>query len=412
VQRFSASIVAAAWTLASVAAGVLAAVLLHYAIGIAILLLLLAVAAGAPAVARANWGDFFRWWRLQTRPVGKGTAVASANAAWPALRRALHPDYVWVTYPGTDEHKRAYFPPWVERVLRPVFPTGVMRFGRYWGMVVSSLATAESLEGSPEQMRGLLEELKGQFPGVPVALAGRLPSIAASTGVGLEPPFTHGDRGTVCAMIGSAREAARVLGHDPGTVTFAVVGSKGFIGSRLVKSLAGEFGGVIALDSRYEERSRGDDGVLYTNRPEDLSEAEALFVLTPKGGDMEVLAPHVSPGAVVADDTHPEMPESLRARLAERGATVLKATLGDERFRFVPPIPGFRADDIPGCILEALVIIQRGERVLETQEAFNRAADELGFRARLAPHRGGRRRGGTSGDVAGARIPSRAAAAG
>jgi hypothetical protein len=102
---------------------------------------------------------------------------------------------------------------------------------------------------------------------------------------------------------------------------------------------------------------------------------------------MESLVPHIAPGAIVADDTHPEMPEYLRVRIEERGATVLKATLADERFRCVPPIPDFRADDIPGCILEVLVILQRGTEVLESQEAFNRAAQELGFGARLAPHR-------------------------
>jgi len=389
---------------ASVAAGVAAAMLAQLAVGIALAVVLFALGAAGPAIRRADWRGFRRWWRLQTRPLGKGTAVASANAAWPALRRALRPDYVWVMYPGTEDHKRAYMPPWVERTLRPIFPTGVMRFGRYWGMVVASLATAETLERSPERMRSLLEDLRGQFPEVPIALAGRLPSIAASTGVGLGRPFTEGHRGTVCAMTGAAREAARVLGRDPAQITFAVVGSKGFIGARLVDCLAREFGTVIALDSRYEGREHGENGVLHTNRPEDLASAEALFVLTPKGADMDELAPHIASGAVVADDTHPEMPEPLRTALQERGATVLKATLGDERFRFVPPIPDFRADDIPACILEALVIVQRGEEVVSTQEAFDRAANELGFRARLAPHRNSRARSDAVPEVAGPRV--------
>ncbi|HLL86081.1 MAG TPA: hypothetical protein VK387_02080 [Thermoleophilaceae bacterium] len=176
--------------------------------------------------------------------------------------------------------------------------------------------------------------------------------------------------------------------------------------------LAREFGTVIALDSRYEGRGHGENGVLHTNRPEDLAAAEALFVLTPKGADMDELAPHIAPGAVVADDPHPEMPERLRARLRERGATVLKATLGDERLRFVPPIPDFRADDIPACILEALVIVQRGEEVLSMQEAFDRAATELGFRARLAPHRNSRARSDRVPAVAGPRVVPGTAAGG
>lgn len=356
-------------------------------LGLVACLAVLGVGAVAPAVWRIDWREFRVWWRFQTRPLGKGTAVASLSAVWPPLRRLLRPDYVWVTYPGTDAHKRAYFPPWVERLLRPVFPTGVMRFGRYWGVVVSGLASAETLERSPETLQTLLSELRKQFRNnPPIALAGRLPSLAATSGVGLSSPFTNGDRGTVCAMAGAAREAARLLGKQPADATLGVVGSKGFIGSKLVESLSGDFGRVVALDSRYESRSPDQNGVLHTNRSEDLGEAEVIFVLTPKGADMSSLAPHVARGAIVADDTHPEMPAELRAQIEVQGATVLKATLGDERFRFVPPIPDFRRDDIPGCILEALVIVQRGPEVLESQETFDRAAEELGFRARLAPH--------------------------
>ncbi len=110
------------------------------------------------------------------------------------------------------------------------------------------------------------------------------------------------------------------------------------------------------------------------------------MVLTARGSDTAGIAPHLRPGTVVADDTHPEMPEAIRDAMEERGATVLKATVADARIRFVPALPDFRADDIPGCLLEALVVVQRGEEVLESQAEFNRAAEELGFVARLTPH--------------------------
>ena len=102
--------------------------------------------------------------------------------------------------------------------------------------------------------------------------------------------------------------------------------------------LAREFGTVIALDSRYEGRGHGENGVLHTNRPEDLAAAEALFVLTPKGADMDELA--------------------------------------------------------------------------SMQEAFDRAATELGFRARLAPHRNSRARSDRVPAVAGPRVVPGTAAGG
>ena len=376
------------WVIAAVAVvtGLVLTLATDLAVGLSAVLLLSA-AGVAPRAHAVDWPGFWRWWGLQTRPLGKGTVIASVNAIWPPLRRVLRPDYLFVIYPGQERHKRLYFPPWVERTLRPLFPSGVIRFGRYWGMMVSGVATAEDLESSPERMRALLEEAHGQFPGVEViALGGRLPSIAAKSGVGLEPPFVHGNRGTVCAMVGAARELAHLLGKPPAEVAIGLVGSGGFIGSRLLASLKGEFSRVIALDPRFRGERSEDESVLYTDRPEDLVEAEAVVVLSARGADTATLVQHLAPGAVLADDTHPEIPLAIRAAMEQRGATVLKATMADERIRILPRIPNFRADDIPGCLLEALVVVERGSEVLETQEGFNEAAAELGFRARLAPY--------------------------
>ena len=116
---------------------------------------------------------------------------------------------------------------------------------------------------------------------------------------------------SMCA--GQGRDLLEVLADHP---------RRDDVRARLVESLAQEFAAVIGLDSRHEERFGGVGHVLYTNLPEDLVAADAIFVLTRRGADMEALAPHVSPGTVIADDTHPEMPASLRARLEERGASV------------------------------------------------------------------------------------------
>ena len=89
---------------------------------------------------------------------------------------------------------------------------------------------------------------------------------------------------------------------------------------------------------------------------------------------------------MLADDTHPEISAPLRRQIAARGATALKVTMSAGRFRTRPRVPMFRSDDIPGCLLEALVVLERGNAVLGSQASFDRAAHELGFRVRLAPH--------------------------
>jgi hypothetical protein len=319
--------------------------------------------------------------------IGQGTAFASLNLAWGGLRRVLKPDYVFVVYPGSEREKRVYFPEWAERLLRPLFPAGLMRFGDYWGLVVGGLATAESIEADPDRLHSLLEEAREEFPDVQViALAGRLPSIAARNGVTLEAPFTVGDRGTLCTMLGAAEEQARLLGKPAVEVTIAVPGGAGFIGRQLAEHLSPRFSRVIALDPRYRSERRWEGNVLYTDRPGDIAEAEAVLVMTGRGDDAAGLVPFVSAGAVVADDTHPQMPARVRTALAEAGATVLRASVSNTAFRMTPPLPLMRPGHTPGCLLEALVVVHGGPDVLSSQDAFDGAAADLGFRASLSPH--------------------------
>ena len=113
---------------ATLAVGLALAVTVGVLLGIAAVLVVLGTAEFAPRVRRVDWRGFWSWWRLQTRPLGKGMALASASAAWPPLRQLLRPDFIFVLYPGTEAHKRHYFPPWVERTLRPVLPLLMLSF--------------------------------------------------------------------------------------------------------------------------------------------------------------------------------------------------------------------------------------------------------------------------------------------
>lgn len=315
-----------------------------------------------------------------------GAAFTAINVARGFIRRLLRPQYLWIAYPGTEQDKRQYFPERVERLLRPLFSTGLMRFGRYWGLMVAGKATAESLDDSPERLCELLDSARRDYPRVQViALAGRLPSLALKAGVPLDAPFTPGDKGTLCTMVMTARQQARLLDKPSGEVAVAVVGGAGFIGGRLVDELRREFRRVICLDPRFSER-REEENVLFSGESQDIAAAQAVLVLTGRGEQAASVIPFLSPGTVVADDTYPEMPRSVRDGMQQAGALVLKATMGDARFRIVPRIPFFRSDDIPGCVLEALVILEHGREVLCSQEAFNDAAAALGFAVRLAPH--------------------------
>ena len=337
--------------------------------------------------SNASAGEPAGSWRAPRRAIGLPTALALLNLAWRPLRRVLKPDYVFVVYPGDELDKRRYCPAWLERLLGPVVPSGISRFGGYWGLMVSGHATIESLESSPGRFQAILDDTTAEFPDVEViALGGRLPSLAHRAGVEIAGPFTQGRRGTLCAMAAASRELARLRGQEPAEMTIAVSGGAGFIGSQLVRELAHEFRSVIALDPRHVGAQRREGRILFTDRVEQIAAADGILVLTARGDDATAIVPFMTPGTVLADDTHPEIPGPLRRQIASRGVTALKVTMSADRFRTRPRVPMFQSDDIPGCLLEALVVLERGGAVLESQAGFDRAAHELGFRVRLSPH--------------------------
>ncbi len=172
--------------------------------------------------------------------------------------------------------------------------------------------------------------------------------------------------------MGAAREQARLLGKPPADVTIAIPGGAGLIGRQLVEELAKEFAAVVALDPRYADERRWEGNILYTDLAQDVGRADAVLVLTARGDQASSIVPFLTPGAVVADDTYPEVPLSLREEMEAAGATVLKAAVTDRRFRTLPRIPIFRDDEIPGCLLEAMVVADQGAEVLASQDGVQR----------------------------------------
>ncbi len=77
----------------ALAAGVALAVTLGLLLGLVAALVVLSAAELAPRVRRADWGGFWAWWRLQTRPPGKGaddpyvTAIRGVVRKWKLGRR-------------------------------------------------------------------------------------------------------------------------------------------------------------------------------------------------------------------------------------------------------------------------------------------------------------------------------------
>lgn len=305
---------------------------------------------------------------------------------WPLFRKTLKPDFIFLVY-GTRQDKDAYWPKRLEKFFRPVFPVGIIRRGKSWGLIAATTLSVRELLGHEGNLRRLLKDARSEFPNAKVfALAGQLPGFCSRENVSLPPQFVAGIRGTVYAMVSAARHLAEKVGKPAQEINFAVLGAGGTIGVPLIETLRREFGNVIAFDPRYRETPGQDGNVERTFDPLALTKADATLVLTVKGDDVMPYISHFRSGSQVADDTHPCMSAKTIRQLQSLGVNVWKATTEDLKLRMFPRLPNFRNDDTPGCLLEAVVCLLTGIDDRSSQEEFNRSAAKLGFKARLAPH--------------------------
>jgi hypothetical protein len=325
---------------------------------------------------------------LGLRRIGRYLLFATLYILWPILKHIPLYKTVFLVYPGTEKDKRGYWPKGLDRFFRTVVPLGFLRLGGKTEMYAATPNTFTEMREDPALLASVLASVRSEFPCAKIiALAGQLPSAAAKANLLVEP-LIPGHRGTRYAMFEACREAGIHVG-TPANLTIAVIGGAGYIGSRLCHDLKSLFDTVVSYDPRWKDTTPTGTlaGAICDHRPECVADADVIINLAPRGDDFASLVDYVRDGTFVIDDTHPYMHRAVRDRLAGRGVFVLKATMVDKTLRFIPRMPGFRGDDIPGCLLEARVVAAHGRIVLEGGQCnFNAAANITGFEVRLAPH--------------------------
>ena len=60
-----------------------------------------------------------------------------------------------------------------------------------------------------------------------------------------------------------------------------------------------------------------------------------------------------------------------------------KVATGIDSVKFIPKLPGYKADWIPGCCIESIIHSEFGNSSFSSQELFNKNAKNLGLRALL-----------------------------
>ncbi len=320
-------------------------------------------------------------------------AYLAMNTLWPIvflpvcklakrLGRTIF-KFIFLVYPGTLDQVKGYVPLWYRALASMISVIGVVT-GKYPGLVLTIPWTLEELEDENhrhERLARLARELTNLAENIgaeSVALAGRLPGVLLRNGYELKKPFIKGEKGAVFTVVETVRQA--LDGTDPATVRIAVLGGRGFVGTPVVTSLRQLGGKVIAVDPR----ARNGKG---TRDPLAVQNCDVVVVLTATGEQAETSVEYLKQGALVVDDTHPQLPRRIISAIKAKGGTVTKATLTLDGTRFLPRLPKWQPDWLPGCCVEAIVVAANNDTVIASQQDFDRLANKLGFQAIAVAHK-------------------------
>ncbi len=332
------------------------------------------------------------WQRLKARSKralwknARRFAILSANTYLRAPIHALaRPHFLFAVY-GNREQAASYFTPRMAQRMPPNLVIGFIRNQNMRGLLVASQFMEDELEADSEKVRLYLDQLQRDYPNVKrIALVGRLPNFVMKAGIEITEPLVEGSLGTRYMIWDVARQMRERPQYCQQT-SIVVLGGAGRIGNAVCQDLTGLYDKVIGFDPRYkEDREIATDRgtVLQTSSLSHLQDEKLYIGLTTHGDAVLELLQHITPGALIADDTHPCISLKARERLQEKQIAVEKVVLSHEEFLMWPRMPAWSNRDIPGCLVEALVLLRQPGAGEGEFSAFCQEAEFLGFTGRM-----------------------------
>jgi PilZ domain-containing protein len=335
----------------------------------------------APAWQRLLVNSRRRLWRDSRR-----FAVFFANTFLRSLIIKLtKPDFVFAVY-GNRRDADTYFSPELAKKMPPNLVLGFIRNQNARGLLVASQTLEHELQADSDKVRDYMGQLQRDFPDVKrIALVGRLPNFVKKAGIDISDPLVEGSLGTRY-MIWDVAKQMKARPEYSQETSIVVLGGAGRIGNAVCDDLSGLYEKVIAYDPRYEqdeEVTTNHGTVLRTSNVARLHDQKLYIGLMSHGDVVLDMFQHMPKGSLIADDTHPCISLNVREKLLEKEITVEKVVLSHSEFLMWPRMPSWNRRDIPGCLVEALVLLQRPE--LEGGEflSFCQQAEGMGFTGRL-----------------------------
>jgi len=288
---------------------------------------------------------------------------------WPSLlifRTFRLFDYLFLVYPGTDYDLDGYCPRVLARSWlfsgKPVLG-GVITQGATGvrGLILVVPNTAREMLTNRLIVANIITRLNriAKLVGAnSIALAGQLPSIIDKHGMSTSTKFVNGKLGTVFAIESTLEkilEREKIV-KEP---VIAIVGT-GFIGEAILE--------------HQKQKGRNVLGFNIDSDAEKISAADIAIVLTPRGKDFLPYVPHLKPGAIIIDDTHPRIFGNMQ------GARLYKVAMAIDDVQFLPKLPGYLYDWIPGCAIEAILQARFGRDTISDVEKARDAANTIGLK--------------------------------
>lgn len=333
-----------------------------------------------------GWRRRIRRGQRQLWQYARRLGVLAANT-WlrPAIISLVKPRFVFAVY-GNEKDAETYFTPGLVKHMPPNLVLGFIRNQHVRGLLVASQSLENALQEDSQKVRDYIDELHRDFPDVErIALVGRLPNFVKKAGIEIKAPLVEGSLGTRYMIWDVARQM-RERPEFGQYNSIVVLGGAGRIGNAVCEDLTSLYDRVIALDPRYENETELETGRGTVLRTADVSrlEHEHLYIgLTHHGDVVLEFYQHMPAGAMIADDTHPCISLGARERLAASGITVEKVVLSHDEFLMWPRMPAWNNRAIPGCLVEALVLLQRPDLDGSDFLSFCRQAESMGFAGRL-----------------------------
>jgi hypothetical protein len=333
-------------------------------------------------------------------------APMSLNWPLPVATAQANADVIWVVYLSREQLVTApsifqdYFRSWREAHLCSV-PVSLMRRRQLRGVVLMLTSVWESLDARPALLRKAFDQILHDYGhSRAIALAGRLPALAAREQVPTPRPMVTEQVGTVAMTVSSVRHLLAQRGRSARTRNVAAVfGGCGFTGHQIALGLRRICSEVIVVDPAAPEAAEKHNGLTYSRDAGIAARANVVVVFTPRGDDVyDIIGQAARAGQLWADDTHPQMSHNTRVALVEAGVELFKLTAIDPDLSYSPPIPSISSNWVPGCLVTALMIASAAELAsasgsaadldLSDLDACQRAFDDLGLLTPETRHEG------------------------